>query len=320
MVRTPHSADAGWASAIAIATVAERIARLKDARGVLHAVARALGATNALVAQRPSSVFSDYAHDAAAAYGNPGAADDVCVILDPLIEGIKIIDDIQDEEEHCLATQIGEERALAAARAALAYGLDLAVALPFDEDAWRAAVLTIARGIRETAAGQRLELTATADFESFWNVVDHKTPPLVATALELGALAAGATPAQAAALTRLAVPFGRILQIGDDCNDALGEHATDWRTPHLNLLMLFSLSGPRGPELATLLRPETLRDAQLCLLRDGALSYALHAQTTTLAALEATLDALALPNPAPFVKTMERQRAAAESLLAKMSM
>lgn len=316
---SPPKADAGWASAIAIANAAERIAHLEDARGLLHAVAQALGCLDARIAQRPSSVFSDYASDAAAAYGRPGAAADVCVVLDALIEGIKIIDDIQDEEEVCLAAQIGEERALAAARAALAYGLDLTVALPFDDDAWRAAVLAIARGIRETAIGQRLELTATADFESFWNVVDHKTPPLVATALELGALAAGATPAQAAALTRLAVPFGRILQIGDDCNDALGEHATDWRTPHLNLLMLFSLSGPNGPELATLLRPETLRAAQLCLLRDGALSYALHAQTTTLAALEATLDALALPNPAPFRENMERQRAAAESLLAKMS-
>ncbi|HEX6097353.1 MAG TPA: polyprenyl synthetase family protein [Thermoanaerobaculia bacterium] len=317
-------ADDGWAAAIAIAGVADRIARLEDARGILHAAAQALDAGSAQTARRGASVFSDYAHDAAAAFGRRDAAADVCVVLDALIEGIKIIDDIQDEEADCLATRIGEERALAAAYAALAHGLDRAAALPLPEDAWRAALAAIARGIRQTAIGQQLEqvlkVKAAADFDSFWSVVDHKTPPLVATALELGALAAGAAPAQAAALTRLAVPFGRLLQISDDCNDALGEHATDWRTPHLNLLMLFSLSGPNGAELATLLRRETLREAQLWLLRDGALAYALHAQTTTLAALSATLDSLDLPNPEPFVQTMQRRKQEAETLLAKMSL
>jgi geranylgeranyl pyrophosphate synthase len=317
-------ADEGWAAAIAIAGVAERIAPLDDARGLLHAVAQALGSGNAQVARRGTSVFADYAQDAAEAFGRREAAENVCVVLDALIEGVKIIDDIQDEEEDCLATRIGEERALAAAYAALAYGLDLAAALPLPgEEAWRAAVVSIARGIRQTAIGQQLEQVlrakAAADFDSFWAVVDHKTPPLVATALELGALAAGATPAQAAELTRLAVPFGRLLQIGDDCNDALGDNATDWRTPHLNLLMLFSLSGPRRAELAPLLRPETLREAQRMVLRDGALAYALHAQKTTLAALEATLDALSLPDPSPFVRTLHQHRENAEALLAKMT-
>lgn len=316
-------ADEGWAAAIAIAGVAERIAPVEDARGLLHAVALALGSGNAQVARRGTSVFADYAHDAAEAFGRREAAENVCVVLDALIEGVKIIDDIQDEEADCLAARIGEERALAAAYAALAYGLDLAAALPLPDESWRAAVMAIARGIRQTAIGQQLEQVLrtkeAADFDSFWSVVDHKTPPLVATALELGALAAGASPAQAAELTRLAVPFGRLLQIGDDCNDALGENATDWRTPHLNLLMLFSLSGPRGAELAGLLRPETLREAQRMVLRDGGLAYALHAQKTILAALEATLDALALPDASPFLRTLHQYREDAEALLAKMS-
>ena len=286
-------------------------------------MACALGADSARVPRRGTSAFADYAQDAAEAFGRRDAAEGVVAVLDALIEGIKIIDDIQDEEAHCLATEIGEERALVAARAALAYALDLAAALPFDDEAWRAAVTAVARGIRETATGQQLEqelkARAVADFDGFWHVVDRKTPPLVATALELGALAAGATPDRAAALTRLAVPFGRLLQISDDCSDALGENATDWRTPHLNLLMLFSLSGPNGPMLLPLLRPETLHEAKLWLLRDGALTYALHAQTTTLDALAAAIDSLALPDPAPFVRTMERQLADSKALLAKLS-
>ena len=320
---SPSRADAGWAAAIAIAGIAERIAHLEDARGILHAAALSLGSQKVAIAQRTASVFADYAFDAAAAFGNRDAAESVCIVLDALIEGIKIIDDIQDDEADCLATRIGDERALVVAQSAIAYGFDLAVALPLDDDAWRAAILSIARGVRETANGQRLEQqlknAGTADFESFWNVVDRKTPPLVATALELGALAAGASPAHAAALTRLAVPLGRLLQIGDDCNDALGETAADWRAPHLNLLLLFTLSGPHGAELAPLLRPETLRRAQMYVLRDGALAYALHAQTTTLAALSATLDVLTLPDPSPFHATVARYQAETESLLAKMS-
>lgn len=318
-MRSRRKADPGWVAAIAIGAIAERVARLDQARGILHALARGLGAGGAHVTRRSSSVFSDYARDAAEAFGNADAAGEVCIVLDALIEGIKIIDDIQDEEPACLATQVGEERALAAARAALAYGLDLGVVLPFDGDAWGAAIAAIGRGIRETARGQQLECSATADFESFWNVVDRKTPPLVATALELGALAAGATPVQAAALTRLATPLGRLLQIGDDCNDALGEHASDWRAPHLNLLMLFSLCGPHGEELRPLLRPETLHQAQLWLLRDGALAYAIHAQKITLDACAATLDSLALPNPEPFLRSMARQREETEALLSKMA-
>jgi geranylgeranyl pyrophosphate synthase len=312
-------ADRGWAAAIAIAGVAERIAALKDARGILHAAALATGSRDASIPRRSMSVFADYAHDAAAAFGNRDAADDVCVILDALIEGIKIVDDIQDDEPECLATRIGEERALAAAQAAIAYAFDLAIVLPFDDDAWRAAIRSIARGVHGTSIGQRLEQelknAGRADFESFWNVVDRKTPPLVATALELGALAAGATLAEAASLTRLATPLGRLLQIGDDCNDALGANATDWRTPHLNLLLLFSLSGPDAAELAALLRAETLRTAQLHVLRDGALSYAMHAQKTTLAAFSATVESLALPDPSPFTAVAGKHGEQAESLL-----
>ena len=310
---------APWIPAIAIGGIAERVASLDHARGILHALARSLGSADARVARRASSVFSDYARDAAEAFGDRDAADEVCIVLDALIDGIKILDDIQDEEPVCLAREIGEERALVAARAALAYALDLGVVLPFEGDAWRAAIASVGRAIRETAAGQQLELSATPDFESYWNVVDRKTPPLVATALELGALAAGATPAQAFALTRLAVPLGRLLQIADDCNDALGEAASDWRTPHLNLLMLFSLCGPNGAELRNLLRAETMQEAQLWLLRDGALSYAIHAQKVTLNACVATLDSLALPDPSPFRRTMDRQREESEALLAKMA-
>jgi hypothetical protein len=336
MPSVPSPADAaaeGWATAKAIGAIAEEVAalpideasarkRLRDAArqqgllAVMREEPARLAAIRARIASCPPCVFFDHARDAAAAFGDADAAVPTFEPMAALIEGIRIIDDIQDEEEVCLAVEVGPERALKLARGALALSLHMIAALPLRGVRWRAACASFGRGLRETAIGQELERTATGGFASFWNVVDRKTAPLVATALETGALAAGAEPARAAELARLAVPFGRLLQIGDDCHDSLGPDAADWRAPQNNLLMAYALSGPNAAELSALLAvPATLREAKVLLLRDGALAYALHAYVTTLGELAAALESLALPNPAPFVRMTEKMRADTESLL-----
>jgi polyprenyl synthetase len=340
-----ESARSGWLAAQAIGRFAELAAGLpvseERARAILRAMAEGIGraaatqvapdllaAMHARVERRHPSIFCEFARDAAASFGNIDAAALTHPVLAALIEGIKIIDDIQDDEPSCLAAEIGAGAASHVALGAFALALELTAALPFPgaasaEDSWRAATAAIGRGIRETAIGQALEAATlesdVADFDAFWSVTDAKTPPLVATALELGALVAGATPSSAAALTQLAVPLGRLLQIGDDCNDALGPEASDWRTPHLNLLLLYGLRGPRGSELAALLRnaPESLRAAQVWLLREGALAYALHAQFSTLQTLESAIGPLALPFPAALLESVERHRSDSEALLRK---
>lgn len=315
MSRRSEAARDGWLAAEALGRIAEHADR--DALRVVTAFLQEPVADDPLFAalrsRHAATVFTDYARDAAAAYGHAAASAPLAPLLAAIVEGIRIIDDIQDDEPQCVATDVGTDRALQLAMGLFAHGLELAAALPFD------AIAVVGRGIRETAIGQELETTAGGDFESFWNAVDRKTPPLVATALELGALAAGAAPSSAAALTQLAVPLGRLLQVGDDCHDALGTDASDWRAPHHNLLMLYSLSGPSGRELAALLRnggdPHVLRTAQHCLLRDGALAYAIHVQLTTLQSLAATLETLDLPDPTPFRRALDDHRTAAEQLL-----
>ena len=333
-------ARAGWLAAGAIGCIAEGVAALPvseaEARATLHAVAQEIAreamareqdaglfaSMRERVSQSSPSIFCDWVCDAAEAYGAAGAAQQTFTTLAALIEGIKIIDDIQDREPRCVAADIGDGRALNLALGALAMALELTAGLRLPDDgSWRAAATAIGRGVRETAIGQDLETAATGDFAMFWEIVDRKTSPLVATSFELGALIAGAGPARAAALTRLAVPYGRLLQIGDDCNDALGPDASDWRTPRLNLLMLYALSGPRGSELDALLQrgddAESLRAAKVLLLRDGALAYAIHAQLTTIATAAETIQSLALPNPAPFLESLDRRRAECELLLSK---
>lgn len=336
--RPAETARAGWQTARELGSAAERIAALptdvQTARAILRAVAAdvTLGAPpdddaarfasiREKVATRSGTIFFDWMRVSAEAFGDAAAAAAMYRPVAALIEGIKIVDDIQDEEACCLATEVGAERALAIASATLGYALELTAELPLHDDAWRAAAAAIGRGLRETAIGQELESSAAAGFEAFWEMVDRKTVPLVATVLELGALAAGADPTTAAALTRLALPLGRILQVGDDCTDALGEQASDWRTPQHNLVMRYTLSGPNAAELTTLLRDaangESLQAAKLLLLRDGALVYAIHAQLATLADLAQTVAVLPLPNPAPFLGIVEQQRLECEALLSR---
>jgi geranylgeranyl pyrophosphate synthase len=333
-----ETARAGWRTARELGSAAERIAALptgeEAARMMLRAVAGEVrladpsdddaarfAAIREKVATRPGSVFFDWMRASAEAFGDGAAAAAMDHPVAALIEGIKIVDDIQDEEESCLATEIGEERALAIASATLGCALELTAELPLRGDAWRAAAAAIGRGLRETAIGQELESSAEAGFEAFWEMVDRKTVPLVATVLELGALAAGAGPVTAGALTRLAFPLGRVLQIGDDCNDALGAQASDWRTPQHNLVMRYTLSGPNAAELTILLRDaangEALHAAKRLLLRDGALAYAIHAQLAALAAVAQTVDALTIPNPAPFFGIVAEQRLECEALLSR---
>ncbi|HJQ38440.1 MAG TPA: polyprenyl synthetase family protein [Thermoanaerobaculia bacterium] len=329
-------ARAGWRAARQLGSAAERIAALpsaeETARAALHAAASEVRlvapsgddaarftAIREKIATTTSSVFSDWMHASAETFHDGAAAETMNGPMAALIEGIKIVDDIQDDEERCLAAEIGPARAFAIALGTLGFALELTSELPLKGTAWRAAATAIGRGLRETAIGQELESDDDAGFDAFWNMVDRKTGPLVATALELGSLAAGADPAAPAALTRLARPLGRILQIGDDCNDALGAHASDWRSPQRNLVLRYTLSGPNAGELTALLRDaanvEALHAAKRLLLRDGALAYAIHAQLVTVADLLEAVDALSLPNPAPFLHIVEQQRLECEGLL-----
>ncbi|HEX2831668.1 MAG TPA: polyprenyl synthetase family protein [Thermoanaerobaculia bacterium] len=329
-----EAARPGWRSAREIGAVAERAATLEaeevTVRASLRSEAQTRGVAAAQRDERFASiraniaacapcVFFDWTRDAARSFGNEDAARVMLAPIAAVIEGIRIIDDIQDEEVSCLATEVGIERALVLASGAFGIALELLAELPLHGDAWRAAAASLGRGLRETAIGQELESAAPAGFDAFWEVVDRKTPPLAATAVELGALAAGAAPEEAAALTSLAVPLGRLLQISDDCLDALADGASDWRTPRRNLLMAYALSGPNAVEIEALLArgddADALHDAQLALLRDGALAYALHAQVSTLAELKHKIDSLVLPDPRPFLRGAELRRYDVELLL-----
>ncbi len=93
-------------------------------------------------------------------------------------------------------------------------------------------VLAARAGARELLAGQAIDLaltaagTAAADFAAVEDLHARKTGALFAAACELGAIAAGASPAVRARLARYGMAFGVAFQHADDRDDGdLPEHA-----------------------------------------------------------------------------------------------
>ena len=93
-------------------------------------------------------------------------------------------------------------------------------------------VLAARAGARELLAGQAIDLamtaagTTAASFEAIEDLHAKKTGALFAAACELGAIAAGASPALRARLGRYGMAFGIAFQHADDRDDGdLAEHA-----------------------------------------------------------------------------------------------
>jgi len=133
----------------------------------------------------------------------------------------------------------GEAEAILAGDALLTLAFEILAARPEGEDrgARRAeAVLLVARaaGLSGMVGGQVADLAAErsrpAPAELEW-IHRHKTGALVAAAVELGALHAGADPAEREAMARFGDALGLAFQITDDVLDRTASAETLGKTP-----------------------------------------------------------------------------------------
>jgi geranylgeranyl pyrophosphate synthase len=164
-----------------------------------------------------------------------------------------------------------------------------------------------------TCFGQGLDARELQGEAEYWRVVEHKTPPLFAEALRMGALLGGAPAETAEGLARLGRVLGRLIQVSDDVTDALESPARpDWQRRGNNLPILYAMTA-RHPEREEFLRlsaraddPEALAGAQKILLRSGAVSYC------TLKLIEFSREAqelfarLPLQDPQPIARLLDR--------------
>jgi geranylgeranyl pyrophosphate synthase len=259
-----------------------------------------------------SGYIAGWARLAAASVGGAAnAAEPALSVLAHLIAAIRIMDDWQDGDEG-IYRQIGGGRTANLAVGLCGLALEKTAGLPLRGEAWRMATSAVGRGLALTLRGQDHDLTAPGDERGYWLVTDAKTPPLIEAALTLGALLGGADPQAARAIAGLARNIGRLLQIGDDWEDAFSTPpSADWRRPERNLLLLYAITaGDAGfRELARGVVDRQTHRAACKRLVPGAALYAAHALSVTLDALEAQIETLRLPNPEALQPTMARYRA-----------
>ncbi len=119
-----------------------------------------------------------------------------------------------------------EATAILVGDALQAYAFELlATELPADIAAQACALLARAAGASQLVGGQADDLAgaeACSDLEHLQAIHHRKTGAMILASLELGALTAGASEEQQAALTEFGERFGLVFQITDDLLDASG--------------------------------------------------------------------------------------------------
>jgi len=130
--------------------------------------------------------------------------------------------------------------------------------------------------------GEVLQITAKGDVdtseETYLTIIQKKTAGFIAGCCEVGAMLAGASPEQVAALTRYGLNCGLAFQIADDLLDYTGDPQKtgkplcgDLREGKMTLPLILALrdvsDAERGHLLHILEEPEALTDAEITDVR-----------------------------------------------------
>lgn len=223
---------------------------------------------------------------------------------------IILIDDLLDDDPRGLHQTLGVGAAanLAAAFQAMALEVIGAEDGLSDPVARLAAYRSLNQMLLTTAFGQHLDIQNPADEAAYWRVAETKSSPLFGAALHLGALAGGASIEIAEKLKQLGGLYGEVIQIHDDLNDVMAVPASpDWvlgRTP-LPILFAQTVDHPKRERFRELRRvlqaapdPEALAEAQLILIRCGAVSYSIDQIVRRHQTVREMLNHLTLPHHA----------------------
>lgn len=142
------------------------------------------------------------------------------------------------------------------------------------------AVNTLNAMFLSTTFGQYLDVQAPANESEYWDVAKTKSSPFFGAALQLGALAGGASPEVAEQLKGLGCLYGEMIQIHDDMHDSMETPAnSDWLQGRSPLPILFAslVQHPDQSRFMDLKKQahstEALQEAQEILIRCGAISY-----------------------------------------------
>ena len=193
---------------------------------------------------------------------------------------ILLIDDMLDADPRGEHHRIGEGAAANLAAGFQAAGLTAlgrGIAAP---EARLTALCSLNQMALTTALGQSMDAQNPQDVEAYWEIVRTKSSPFFGAALQIGALAGGASLDTAAQIEQFGRLYGEMVQIHDDLGDAMAAPTNpDWMLGRASLPILFAQIVDH-PDLERFMvvrkaipDPEALEEAQAILIRCGAVSY-----------------------------------------------
>lgn len=212
--------------------------------------------------------------------GTPEQALPGMAAIAAMMIGVHQIDDMLDLEPDGVHHRWGWGKTANIALAFHMAGLQILYRADLSPEVESAVTARLTQTGMHTAWGQHLDVNGVVDEVHYWQCVDAKTPPLLGAGLYIGALLGGGSLELADEMSAWGGPLGRLIQIGDDIDDAFKTPArSDWRSQGNNLAILYAMIADhplreRFHELLSAIdTPAVLDEAQQILVSSGALSY-----------------------------------------------
>ncbi|MGH2544935.1 MAG: polyprenyl synthetase family protein [Ardenticatenaceae bacterium] len=252
----------------------------------------------------------------------PAAAAAACLQI-----SIILIDDLLDDDPRGEYRRMGAAAAANLASAFQAAGLEVLARSPAQPDAILMALQSLDQMLLTTAFGQHQDAQNPADEEDYWRLVENKSSPFYGAVLHVGALLGGATIEIAGQIEKLGRLYGAMIQIHDDLNDTMALPAgPDWilgRSP-LPILFAQSVAHPERERFIELRRlvadPAALAEAQMILIRCGAISYCVDRLLRRYLAARDLLASISLAQRAGLETLLETQVTPVRKLFQTMGM
>lgn len=200
-----------------------------------------------------------------------------------LVKSIRLVDDMLDNDPKGFYHQVGHPKAanLAVALQAVAFE---AITQCNTTPATKLALFNhLNQMALNTAWGQHLDVEYSTTEEDYWQIIQNKSVPAFSNSLEMGALLGGATEKTKKQLGKLGDFLAKISQVSDDLRDAMNTPSDpDWleNRPSLPILFAKTTTHPDKTRFLQLCQsisnPEALEEAQIILVRCGAVSYCIN--------------------------------------------
>lgn len=155
--------------------------------------------------------------------------------------GIKIIDDLIDEDKRGIQHEVGVSQAANAAYIyqATAYKIIVEASMPTQTKLH--IIDDLIHFGKTTSIGQYYDASQIKTIEDYYHALSLKSGPLFGDCMRIGATLNGATVTEADQLYQLGVIYGYLIQLNDDLSDTFAKPASnDWLPNRTNLPILYA--------------------------------------------------------------------------------